>query len=86
MPLPKSLTMDEVEMLLARVADAESPAELRDRAVVELLYAGGLENLRSDPLWDVNDVNFDNSTINLFGKGSKGASSSALRRCDDRSR
>ena len=69
-PLPKSLTMDEVGMLLAQVAEADSPAELRDRAVVELLYAGGLRISEVTAL-DVNDVNFDNSTINLFGKGSK---------------
>ena len=69
-PLPKSLTMDEVEMLLAKVADADSPAELRDKAVVELLYAGGLRISEVTAL-DVKNVSFDNSTINLFGKGSK---------------
>lgn len=69
-PLPKSLTLDEVESLLNYISDASSPAELRDRAVVELLYAGGLRISEATAL-NVDHVNFDNSTIRLFGKGSK---------------
>ena len=69
-PLPKSLTFDEIEALLNQVSDAESPAELRDRAVVELLYAGGLRISEITAL-DVDHVNFDNSTVRIFGKGSK---------------
>ena len=69
-PLPKSLTIDEVEALLNYVANASSPTELRDRAVVELLYAGGLRISEATAL-NVDHINFDNSTIRLFGKGSK---------------
>ncbi len=68
--LPKSLTIDEVGNLLDHVADASTPTELRDRAVIELLYAGGLRISELTNL-DVNNVNFDNSTIRVFGKGSK---------------
>lgn len=69
-PLPKSLTIDEIEALLDQVSDAKSPTELRDRAVVELLYAGGLR-ISEITVLDVDHVNFDNSTVRLFGKGSK---------------
>ena len=69
-PLPKSLTLDEVESLIDHVTDASSPTELRDRAVVELLYAGGLRISEMTAL-DINHVNFDNSTVRVFGKGSK---------------
>ncbi len=69
-PLPKSLTIDEIEALLNHVNNAISPAELRDRAVIELLYAGGLRISEINAL-DVDHVNFDNSTVRIFGKGSK---------------
>ena len=69
-PLPKALSITEVESLLDQVADASTPAELRDRAVVELLYAGGLRVSEVSDL-DVDDVNFDSLTIRIFGKGSK---------------
>ena len=69
-PLPKSLTVDQIEALLEQVSDADSPTELRDRAVVELLYAGGLRISEITAL-DIDHVNFDNSTVRVFGKGSK---------------
>ena len=69
-PLPKSLTIDEIEALLNQVNNATSPAELRDRAVIELLYAGGLRISEITTL-NIDHVNFDNSTVRIFGKGSK---------------
>lgn len=69
-PLPKSLTIIEIEALLNEVSHAESPTELRDRAVIELLYAGGLRISEITAL-DVDHVNFDNATVRIFGKGSK---------------
>lgn len=69
-PLPKSLTIDEIEALLDQVNNASSPTELRDRAVVEMLYAGGLRISEITAL-DIDHVNFDNSLVRLFGKGSK---------------
>ena len=68
--LPKALTIDEVEAMLEYVTAASTPAELRDRAVVELLYAGGLRISEVSSL-DIDDINFDNSTVRLLGKGSK---------------
>ena len=39
--LPKALTVEEVRRLLEASADPDSPAGLRDRALLELLYATG---------------------------------------------
>ena len=69
-PLPKSLSLDEVELLLNSVNLAESPAELRDRAMVELMYAGGLRVSELTSL-DLRHVSFDNATVKCLGKGSK---------------
>lgn len=69
-PLPKSLTLDEVGMLLDQVHDASTPVELRDRAMVELMYAGGLRVSETTSL-DTKHVNFENSTVRCMGKGSK---------------
>ncbi len=69
-PLPKSLTLDEVEALLDHVSTASSPAEMRDRGVIELLYASGLRISEVVGL-NIENVNFDNGTVRVFGKGSK---------------
>jgi integrase/recombinase XerD len=68
-PLPHFLTMDEVDRLLA-APDADTPAGLRDRAMIEVLYATGLRvselvNLRLD------GVNIETGFVRCLGKGSK---------------
>ncbi|MHB9146082.1 MAG: site-specific tyrosine recombinase XerD [Symbiobacteriia bacterium] len=67
--LPKVLTVREVELLLAE-PDPSSPAGLRDRAMLELLYATGI---RVSELVSLNlpDVNLDMGYIRCSGKGSK---------------
>ncbi len=67
--LPKVLTIREVELLLAE-PDPSSPAGLRDRAMLELLYATGI---RVSELVSLNlpDVNLDMGYIRCTGKGSK---------------
>lgn len=73
--LPKAITVDEVERLLeasgpAPESEGETdPIRIRDRAVLELLYATGarvseVTNLELDDL-------VDPTLIRLFGKGSK---------------
>lgn len=67
--LPKSLIASEVEALL-RAPDATKPDGLRDRAMLELLYATGLRvseliKVKSDDL--VMDAGF----LRTVGKGSK---------------
>ena len=73
--LPKSLAESEVTSMMDRAAiAADHPqaksTELRDRAILELLYAGGLRvseltNLR------VQDLSLDEGRIRLRGKGDK---------------
>lgn len=68
--LPKSLSTEEIESLLAAANRGSGPTELRDRAMVELMYAGGLRVTETTGL-DVDDVSFDNLTVRCTGKGGK---------------
>lgn len=68
--LPKSLSLEEIESLLAAANRGVSPTDLRDRAMVELMYAGGLRVSETTGL-DVDDVSFDNLTVRCIGKGGK---------------
>ena len=68
--LPKSLATDEVEALLAAANRGSEPTQLRDRAMVELMYAGGLRVSETTGL-DIDHVSFDNLTVRCTGKGGK---------------
>jgi integrase/recombinase XerD len=68
-PLPKGLTEREVEALLA-APDPAQPAGLRDRAMLEVLYATGLRvselvGLRHD------QVNLRQGVVRVVGKGDR---------------
>ena len=67
--LPKFLSLDEVDTLLAQ-PDVSTPAGLRDRAMIELLYATGL---RVSELVGVRlaDLHLDEHYLTCIGKGSK---------------
>lgn len=67
--LPHSLTLEEVEHLLA-APDIHQPLGLRDKAMLELLYATGLRVSELITL-RVFDVNLSASFIQCFGKGAK---------------
>ena len=70
--LPKALTIRQVETLLAATA-GEEPADLRDRALLELLYATGARVSEAVAL-NVDDLVGETGTtdlIRLFGKGNK---------------
>ena len=62
--LPKALTMNEAKNLV------ESPKNVRDRAIMELLYATGVRASELISL-TLNDVNLDVGFIKCFGKGGK---------------
>lgn len=67
--LPKVLTVDEVERLLSQ-PDGRTPAGLRDRAMLELLYATGIRVSELVAL-NVPDINLDAGFVRCRGKGSK---------------
>jgi len=67
--LPKTLTESDVEKLLA-APDITSPMGLRDRAMLELLYASGLRVTELVSLM-LSQVNFQQGLVKVMGKGSK---------------
>jgi len=67
--LPSFLTTEETVRLL-EAPDLSTPQGLRDRALMELLYASGLRVSELVNL-DVGQVNFDTNEIRVWGKGSK---------------
>lgn len=66
--LPKALTIDQVERLLA-APPADEPIGIRDRALLELLYATGARVSEAVGL-DVDDL-AHGDVLRLRGKGSK---------------
>jgi integrase/recombinase XerD len=66
---PKTLTEGDVEALLA-APDVERPLGLRDRAMLELLYATGLRVSELVRLKG-GEVSLDMGVVRVFGKGSK---------------
>ena len=68
-PLPETLTVAEVERLLA-VPDTARPEGLRDRALLELLYAGGLRVSEAVGL-DAEDLSLDGGFVRVIGKGDR---------------
>ena len=67
--LPETLTIEEVESLLEASED-ESAGAVRDRAMLELLYASGMRVSEVVSL-DLEDVDLDAGSIRCVGKGSK---------------
>ncbi len=71
--LPRIMTEEEMNTFLDRVAQAAQfgdPAILRDRAIMELLYASGLRVSELAGL-DLRNVNFGDAFVLVRGKGSK---------------
>lgn len=67
--LPKALTVDEVERLLA-VTVGETPLRSRDRALLEFMYATGVRVTETVSL-DLAGVDLEDRTALVTGKGSK---------------
>ena len=67
--LPRFLSLDEVDRLLEQ-PDTGAPAGLRDRALLELLYATGMRVSELVGL-RVGDVDLDRGLLTCLGKGAK---------------
>ena len=67
--LPKVLSRDEVDKLLSQPRGSD-PASLRDRALLELMYACGLRASEACGL-EVSDVDLEAGVLRARGKGSK---------------
>jgi integrase/recombinase XerD len=83
--LPATLSGEEVERLLDAPAGTE-PRDLRDRAILELLYGCGLRAAEACDL-ELRDVRLDAESVRVTGKGGKqrvvplgGAAQAALER------
>ena len=69
--LPETLTVAETERLIEAAGGEDGqPRELRDRALLELLYASGLRISEAIGL-DREDLSIDGSFVRVIGKGDK---------------
>ena len=68
--LPKAITVEQVEQLLAAAAAPDTPLALRDAALLELLYGTGARISEAIGL-AVDDVDRESGLVRLDGKGGK---------------
>jgi integrase/recombinase XerD len=68
--LPKAITVSEIEAILDAAGSEGTPRALRDRALLEVLYATGARISEAVGL-DVDDLDLDSASVLLRGKGSK---------------
>ena len=68
--LPKAISVDDVERLLAAAGFDQTPLAVRDRALLEFLYATGARISEAVGL-AVDDVDLEGRTVLLAGKGGK---------------
>ena len=67
--LPRVLTMEEAKALVEHV-DGDSPRDLRDRAMLEVMYGCGLRVSETCEM-KVDDIVADGELLRVMGKGSK---------------
>lgn len=67
-PLPKFLSQKQVSQILQQ--ESEEVLEVRDQAILELLYASAIRVSELCGL-DTSDINFEDLSIKVLGKGNK---------------
>jgi len=68
--LPKAISINDVENLLSTASLGGTPATLRDRAMLEVLYGAGARIGEAVGL-DLDDIDLEQGSVRLVGKGSK---------------
>jgi integrase/recombinase XerD len=68
--LPKAITIEEVERLLAAAGQGDTPRDLRDRALLEVLYGTGARISEAVGL-EVGDVDLSRAVVRLHGTGAR---------------
>jgi integrase/recombinase XerD len=68
--LPKAISEEDVDRLLAEPTKSDSPKALRDSALLEVLYATGMRVTELVSL-NVEDVDLEAGTIYCIGKGDR---------------
>lgn len=68
--LPKALPLDQIERILDAAGSAGTALAQRDRALLEVLYGTGARISEAVGL-DLDDLDFEESTVLLRGKGGK---------------
>ena len=66
--LPKNIDTDQVQLLLAN--DSKEPIDIRDRAIIELLYSSGLRLSELQGL-NLNSIHLRSREVRVIGKGNK---------------
>jgi integrase/recombinase XerD len=68
--LPKAIAIEDVERLLAAAGPGDTARDLRDRALLEVLYGTGARISEAVGL-EVDDVDLTGGVVRLHGKGAK---------------
>lgn len=67
-PLPRAISVDDVDRLMRQAEKKQSPEGLRDRAMLHLLYATGMRVTELVTL-DLNDLDFERAAVRCVGRG-----------------
>jgi integrase/recombinase XerD len=67
-PLPRAISVDDVDRLMRQADKKGTPEGLRDRAMLHLLYATGMRVTELVTL-DLNDLDFERAAVRCVGRG-----------------